>query len=711
MVAADKGTATFSDIANGLAESYGFWLGDAFASGGSAGYDHKEMGITARGAWEAVKRHFREMGKDIQSEPFTVVGVGDMSGDVFGNGMLLSNQTRLLAAFDHRHIFLDPDPNMAAAFAERQRMFALPRSSWDDYDRSAISEGGGVFPRSQKSIPLTPQVRAMLEIEAEAVTPAELISAILKAPAELLYLGGIGTYVKASGESHAEVGDKTNDALRVDADELRVKVIGEGANLGLTQAARIEFAEGGGRVDTDAIDNSAGVDSSDHEVNIKILTGMVERAGDLTRPDRDTLLRSMVDEVAAHVLEHNYDQTQALSLLEMDAVGELEPHARFMARLEAMGRLDRAVEGLPDAAEIVERQKAGRGMTRPELAVLLAYGKIQLFREMVETDVPDDPWFEQVLEGYFPEPLMRLAPEMRRHRLRREIIATVVANDVVNRCGPSFPGRLMASAGCDAQAFFVGYEAARAVLQLAPLWEAVEALDNVVPAEAQLRLLRRLAGNLRGMTFWLARRAAREGAQVSPLIARYAKPVQAIRNLVPDILTEVERAELDRQATALIEAGAPADLARQVVGLQPLTIAADVADLAEASRWPVESVARLYHQVGAAFAFDRLRAAAGGHSAGDAFERAAVRRLVEDLLTEQTAVTRAVLKQARGPKPAEDVVSARAVVAAFAERMGEPVIHARRTIEEVEASAGGWTFAKLTIANGALRELAAKAAD
>ncbi|MBA4794101.1 MAG: NAD-glutamate dehydrogenase [Phenylobacterium sp.] len=709
VVAADKGTATFSDIANGLAESYGFWLGDAFASGGSAGYDHKEMGITARGAWEAVKRHFREMGKDIQSEPFTVVGVGDMSGDVFGNGMLLSNQTRLLAAFDHRHIFLDPDPNPAAAFAERQRMFALPRSSWDDYDRSAISEGGGVFPRSQKSIPLTPQVRQMLEIEAEAVTPAELISAILKAPAELLYLGGIGTYVKASRESHADVGDKTNDALRVDADELRVKVIGEGANLGLTQAARIEFAQGGGRVDTDAIDNSAGVDSSDHEVNIKILTGMVERAGALTRPERDKLLRSMVDEVAAHVLEHNYDQTQALSLLEMDAVGELEPHARFMARLEAVGRLDRAVEGLPDAAEIAERQKAGRGMTRPELAVLLAYGKIQLFREMVETDVPDDPWFEQVLEGYFPGPLMRFAPEMRRHRLRREIIATVVANDVVNRCGPSFPGRLMASAGCGAEAFFVGYEAARAVLQLAPLWEAVEALDNVVPAQAQLLLLRRLAGNLRGMTFWLARRAAREGAQVSPLIARYAKPVQAIRSLMPDILTEVERAGLDRQAGALIEAGAPADLAREVVNLQPLTIAADVADLAEASRWPVESVARLYHQVGAAFAFDRLRAAAGGHSAGDAFERAAVRRLVEDLLTEQTAITRAILKDARGPKAAEDVTSARAVVAAWAERLGEPVLQARRTVEEVEASSGGWTFAKLTIANGALRELAAQA--
>ncbi|MDP1872865.1 NAD-glutamate dehydrogenase [Phenylobacterium sp.] len=709
VVAADKGTATFSDIANGLAESYGFWLGDAFASGGSAGYDHKEMGITARGAWEAVKRHFRELGKDIQAEPFTVVGVGDMSGDVFGNGMLLSRQIRLLAGFDHRHIFLDPDPDPATSFAERERLFALPRSSWDDYDRDKISAGGGVFPRSQKSIPLSAEIQAMLEVEADTLTPVELISAILKAKAELLYLGGIGTYVKAAAESHADVGDKANDALRVNAQNLRVRVVGEGANLGLTQAARIAFAEAGGRVNSDAIDNSAGVDSSDHEVNIKILTGMVERAGDLTRPDRDKLLRSMIDDVAEHVLAHNYDQNQALSLLELDAVGELEPHARFMARLESIGRLDRVVEGLPDAAAIAARAEAGLGLTRPELAVLMAYGKIQLFREMVETEVPDDPWFEQVLEGYFPAPLMRYAPEMRRHRLRREIIATVVANDVVNRCGPSFPGRLMAAAGCDARAFFVGYEAARAVLDVAPLWEAVEALDNEVPARAQLLLLRQLARQLRGLTFWFARRAQRQGEGVSALIDRYAKPARALKALAPEVLTPVERADLDALAERLTAAGAPEALAHAVVELQPLTIAADLADLAEASRWPVEHVARLHHKVGEVFGFDRLRAAAGGHSAGDIFERTAVRRLVEDLLSEQTAVARAVMGKARGATAGADARSAEAAIKAWSASVRDAVASANRTLAEIESAPGGWTFAKLTIAHGALRELAVRA--
>ncbi|MDP3382866.1 MAG: NAD-glutamate dehydrogenase, partial [Phenylobacterium sp.] len=634
--------------------------------------------------WEAVKRHFRELGKDIQAEPFTVVGVGDMSGDVFGNGMLLSRQIRLKAAFDHRHIFLDPQPVPETSFVERERLFALPRSSWDDYDRAKISAGGGVFPRTQKSIPLSPEVREMLGAEAEALAPTELISAILKSEAELLYLGGIGTYVKAAAESHAEVGDKTNDALRINAQDLRVRVVGEGANLGLTQAARIAFAQAGGRVNSDAIDNSAGVDSSDHEVNIKILSGMVERAGDLDRPERDKLLRSMIDDVADHVLAHNYDQNQALSLLELDAVGELEPHARFMARLETMGRLDRVVEGLPDAAAIAERAEAGRGLTRPELAVLMAYGKIQLFREMVETEVPDDPWFEQVLEGYFPKPLMRYAPEMRRHRLRREIIATVVANDVVNRCGPSFPSRLMAAAGCDARAFFVGYEAARAVLDVAALWEAVEARDNDMPARAQLLLLRQLARQLRGLTFWFARRAYRQGEGVSALIDRYAKPARALKALAPEVLTPVERADLDALADRLTAAGAPKDMAKAVVELQPLTIAADLADLAEASRWPIENVARLHHKVGEVFGFDRLRAAAGSHSAGDIFERTAVRRLVEDLLTEQTTVARSVMARARGPAAGADAQAAEAAIKAWSASAADATAAASRTLTEIE---------------------------
>jgi glutamate dehydrogenase len=710
VVAADKGTATFSDIANGIAEDYGFWLGDAFASGGSAGYDHKAMGITARGAWEAVKRHFRELGKDIQSEAFTVIGCGDMSGDVFGNGMLLSTQIRLLAAFDHRHIFLDPDPDPAVSYAERERMFALPRSSWEDYDRRKISRGGGVFPRTQKSIPLSREVRALLGVEAEALAPAELIHHILKAPAELLYLGGIGTYVKAKAESHAEVGDKANDALRVSATDLRVKVVGEGANLGLTQAARIEFAQLGGKVNTDAIDNSAGVDSSDHEVNIKIATGMLERTGELTRKRRDTLLRSMVDDVAAHVLKHNYDQTLALSLLEMDSVGELEPHAAFMAELEAKGRLDRAVEGLPDPLAIAERRAAGRGLLRPELAVLLAYGKLELKREITASAAPDDPFYTARLEGYFPKPLRRWKEPIRRHRLRRDIIATVVANDIVDRCGPSFPSRLMATAGCDVRALTAGYEAAKAALDFEALWEDVIGLDMKAPSAGQMALFRRLVASLRGATFWLARRAAREDMDVAELTKRYAPGFRTLRGHVPRILSAVERSAVQHRIASLVQAGAPEEQARAVAALGPLTIAADLVDLAEASSWPLENVARLYYATGAALAFDRLRAAAGEFRAGDLFERTALRRLVEDLIAEQAGLTRAIMTFAGSAQAGGSAEHARDAVASWAALRPDRVQLALRTIEEIEAAGGHWTFAKLTIASAALRELGQEAA-
>jgi glutamate dehydrogenase len=711
VVAADKGTATFSDIANGVAESYGFWLGDAFASGGSAGYDHKVMGITARGAWEAVKRHFRELGKDIQSEPFTVVGCGDMSGDVFGNGMLLSRQIRLLAAFDHRHIFLDPNPDVAVSFAERERMFVLPRSSWDDYDKKKISKGGGVFARSLKEIPLSPEVRAMLGVSAEKLSPAELINAILKAPAELLYLGGIGTYVKARSEANAEVGDKANDAIRVNGSDLKVKVVGEGANLGLTQAGRIEFAQAGGRVNTDAIDNSAGVDSSDHEVNIKITTGMLERTGELTRKRRDTLLKSMIDDVAAHVLAHNYDQTLALSLLEMDTVGELEPHARFMSELESRGRLDRAVEGLPDALAIAERLQAGRGLTRPELAVLLAYGKLELKREIVASRAPDDPWFETQLEGYFPKPLRKWKDPIRRHRLRRDIIATVVANDMVNRCGPSFPFRMMTAAGCDVVGLMAGYEAAKVVLDFEARWDAVQALDLMIPAHGQLALFRRMIASLRGATFWLARRATREDLSVAELVERYGPGFKSLDRLTPDILPIVERAAVDGRTAQLVEAGAPEDIARTVAALSPLTTAADLVDLAQASSWPLPNVARLYYAAGEAMAFDRLRAAAGEFRAGDLFERTALRRLIEDLLAEQAQLTRAIMGFTGSAQAGADAQSARDAVASWAALRREAVQSATRTVDEIEAAGGAWSFAKLTIANAALRELAAEAAS
>jgi len=706
VVAADKGTATFSDIANAVAESYGFWLGDAFASGGSAGYDHKAMGITARGAWESVKRHFRELGKDIQSQPFTCVGVGDMSGDVFGNGMLLSRKTQLVAAFDHRHLFLDPTPDTQASFAERQRLFALPRSSWDDYDRSLISEGGGVFPRTAKQVAVTPQVKALLDLKVDVLTPAELIVAILRARVELLYLGGIGTYVKASTESQLQVGDKANDLIRINGRDLRCKVVGEGANLGFTQAGRIEYALGGGRIDTDAIDNSAGVDTSDHEVNIKILTGMAERAGKLDRSARDALLASMTDEIAAHVLAHNYDQTLALSMMESEAAADLDAHARFMTELEGKGRLDRGLEGLPDPLAIAERAKAGRGLTRPELAVLLAYGKLDLFDDAIASAGPDDPHFLGTLEAYFPKALAPFDDEMRRHRLRREIIATVVDNELINLCGPTFPRRLCAAAGCDSGALMISFEAARQVLGFTEIWSKVEALDGKAPAAGQTALFLELAYVLRGQTYWLARRAAKGQASVDALVRAYRPAANQLKSLFPAVLSPFEQKEAVRRAAVWTKAGAPRDLAHAVALYRPLTLVATLADLARDLGWPVAPAARLYHHIGGAFGFDRLRAAAGARPASDAYERLAIRRLIEDMLSEQAALTRAVMDYAGRPEAGESAEAAKAAVSSWVSLNTEAVRLARSTIADIEKQGGGWSFAKLTIANAALRELA-----
>ena len=428
VVAADKGTAAFSDTANAISEEYGFWLGDAFASGGSAGYDHKVMGITARGAWEAVKRHFREMGKDIQSETFTAAGVGDMSGDVFGNGMLLSEQTRLVAAFDHRDIFIDPDPDPATSFKERKRLFEMGRSSWRDYDSKLISKGGGVFSRGAKSVSISAEIGKALNISDEKLAPNDLIKAILKAPTELFWLGGIGTYFKAESEENWRVGDRANDPVRINAAEAGAKVVGEGANLGLTQFGRIEFARAGGRINTDAIDNSAGVDSSDHEVNIKILLSAAIEQAQLNAEDRNDLLASMTENVAEHVLRHNYDQTRALSFMEKTAIADVDVHTRLMSTMERAGRLDRAVENLPTNDEMFGLRQQGVGLTRPELSVLLAYAKLWVFDALVASAAPDDPIFERELYAYFPEALHDFTKPITSHRLRREIIATRMAN-------------------------------------------------------------------------------------------------------------------------------------------------------------------------------------------------------------------------------------------------------------------------------------------
>ena len=707
VVAADKGTATFSDIANGVSEQYGFWLGDAFASGGSVGYDHKAMGITARGAWEAVKRHFRELGKDIQTTPFTVAGVGDMSGDVFGNGMLLSKAIRLVAAFDHRDIFLDPDPDPGASWNERHRLFNLPRSSWQDYDRTLISAGGGVYSRSAKEIPVSPQVQAVLGITDTVLAPADLMRAILKAPVELIYFGGIGTYVKAPTETDAQVGDKANDAIRIDGGDLRCQVIGEGANLGVTQAGRIAFARRGGRINTDAIDNSAGVDTSDHEVNIKILTGQLERKGQLEREARNQLLASMTDEVAAHVLAHNYDQTLAVTLQEATAAYDLDAHGRFMSRLEAAGKLDRKVEGLPSPAAMAELAAARQGLTRPEIAVLTAYGKIELSDDIVDSRAPDDPFHEETLQRYFPRAMARYGDEMRRHRLRREIIATILANEMVNIAGPTFPERLKANAECGTDALVTAFEAARRVFRLDEAWDAVSALDLKIPAEAQTALYQEIARVVRRQTYWLARRATRGKATVGSLIEAYRPAADALRGEGPGILSAFEQEAVARRAQAFVDKGAPADLAAAVAGLRPLTATSDVADMAKQAGWPAPAMARLYNQVGAAFSFDRLRAAAGMLAAADHYERMASRRLIEDLLTEQAAITRAVAK-ASSPGAGASAESARHAVDDWTGSRKATVESARRTVDEIE-QAGAWTFAKLTIVNATLRDLAASA--
>lgn len=712
VVAADKGTATFSDIANGVAEDYGFWLGDAFASGGSHGYDHKVMGITARGAWEAVKRHFRELGKDIQSEPFTVVGVGDMSGDVFGNGMLLSKATKLVAAFDHRHIFLDPDPDPAKSWAERARLFALPRSSWDDYDKGLISNGGGVFPRSAKTMPISNEVAAMLDIAPGDTSPTDLMRAILKARVDLLYLGGIGTYVKAPGEGNGEVGDKANDAIRIDGGELRVRVVGEGANLGLTQAGRIAYARSGGpdgkggRINTDAIDNSAGVDTSDHEVNIKILTNQAEKLGDLKPDARDPLLAEMTAEVGAHVLAHNYAQTLALSLQEAVAAAEIEAQGRFMLDLEAKGRLDRKVEGLPRAAAIADLRAAGRGLTRPELAVITAYGKLELSDEIIGSTAPDDPYFEKTLVQYFPDPLARFETEMRSHRLRREIIATVVANTIVDMTGPTFASRVKAAADCDTAALVLAFEAARQMYRLDEVWNATSALDLKISASAQLMLYQEIASVLRGQTYWLARQAGARGATVQGLIDTYRPTADALQAAGKALLSPFERDAVAARTKRFVDAGAPETLAATVAALRPMTAAVSIADLARASNLDPVTAGRLYYTAGGLFGFDRLRAAAAAIRPADPYERQALRGLIVELMGEQAARAEAIATLG-DDKTGHGQAAAEAAVQAWIEPRRTAVERANRTIADIEQTAEGWSFAKLTIANAAVREAGA----
>jgi glutamate dehydrogenase len=609
VVAADKGTATFSDIANEISRSYGYWLDDAFASGGSAGYDHKKMGITARGAWESVKRHFRELERDIQAEDFTAVGIGDMSGDVFGNGMLLSKHTRLVAAFDHRHIFVDPRPEPAMSYVERRRLFNLPRSSWDDYDRSLISAGGGVFSRAAKSIPISAQLREALDIADDAVTalpPLELIKAILRAPVDLLWNGGIGTYVKAVTESHADVGDKANDAVRINGKDLRAKVVGEGGNLGLTQRGRIEYALHGGRIATDFIDNSAGVDTSDHEVNIKILLGNAIAAGELDPSERDGLLAEMTDEVAELVLRDNYDQACALGNARSQSLSLLPVHRRMVNDLERRGLLDRELEALPDDAELAQRAGSGRGLTSPEFAVLLAYVKITIEREILDSTLPDEEWTHHVLVEYFPTPLReRYEHRMDTHRLRREIVTTQLVNEAVNRGGTSFFYRAVEETGASVADVLRAFVVVQEVYGLAELWRAVETLDNDVPTSAQTLVYLEIRRLLDRAVRWLVS-TRRSPIDVPAEIERLRPGVNRLLPELPTLFRGNERLTLHANAEELQAKGLPEQVASAVTLVMYGFGLLDIVETARDNGRDLTEVASVYFVLSEQFRVDDL---------------------------------------------------------------------------------------------------------
>ena len=699
VVAADKGTASFSDYANAVSHEYGFWLGDAFASGGSAGYDHKKMAITARGAWESVKRHFRELGRDIQNEAFTVIGIGDMSGDVFGNGMLLSKHIRLIAAFDHRHIFIDPDPDAAASFAERRRLFELPRSSWADYNRERISTGGGVWPRSAKSIRLSAAAMAALDITTEVMTPQDLIRAILLAPADLLYNGGIGTYVKAAAETHAEVGDRANDGIRVDGAELRVKVVGEGGNLGLTQRGRIEFALKGGRLYTDAIDNSGGVDCSDHEVNIKILLNSVVAEGELTPKQRDRLLAEMTDEVAALVLRDNYLQTQVISVTRARGLELLDKQARYLRQLGHSGQLNRKIEFLPFDEDIAERKARHVGLVAPEAAVLLAYSKMELYQAVLASDVPEDPYVATALERYFPKPLReRFAEPILRHALRREIIATHVVNSMINRVGSSFVFRVREESGAEAPDVVRGYLAAREVFGLVPFWQQVEALDNQVANDTQTGLIVAAQPLLLHGTLWFLRHRAYL-RDLNEAVARFARPIAVLAAEFYTVVSPGYRERLELEATRLGELGVPTELARQAACINELHSALDIAEIATEVNQPPAFAAETYYALDGLLNVHWLWEQVSALPADTRWQGLARATMLDDIATQMRDLTVSAFR-IEGAK-----AGATGLIDAWQARQAGQLTHWQQLLGEMQA-AGSVDNAMLSVALRELRSLA-----
>ncbi len=639
------------------------------------------------------------MGVDIQSQDFTVAGIGDMAGDVFGNGMLLSEHIRLVAVFNHQHIFIDPDPDAARSVRERARLFALPRSTWADYDARLISKGGGVYPRDAKSIALSPQARALLGLESVRATPQEIIRAILRLPVDLLWNGGIGTYVKASWEAHSAIGDRTNDAVRVDGRELRCRVVGEGGNLGLSQLGRIEYARAGGRLNTDFVDNSGGVDCSDHEVNIKIQLEVAQRRGRLTRRARDRLLAEMTDDVGALVLRDNYLQSQAISLLALSARERLGEHAHFMRSLELDGVLDRALEFLPSAEEIEERARAGEGLTRPELAMILSYSKIALSNQLIASDVPEDPYLSGELDRYFPDRLVRrYADLLGEHRLKREIIVTATTNSIVNRMGPTFVARTQQDTGADAATVARAYSIAREVFDVREIWNAIERLDNRVAAATQYGMTQDTVALIRQATYWLIQRH-RDGLGIEAQVGRLRPGIRELAAALPQWLLGLERADFERRNAELAGAGVPAGLARLVSACGALASAPDVVELAASHRISVAVAARTYFAVGAEFGLDWLHGRTEELVIQGHWQAVARNSLRETLYDAQRGITERVLAGSRERDPAR-------AAEVWRDRHAAAAGHARGIVEDIRAQPAAADFASLSVAVQALRRLA-----
>jgi glutamate dehydrogenase len=656
VVAADKGTATFSDIANGISDEFGFWLGDAFASGGSVGYDHKKMGITARGAWESVKRHFREIGIDCQTTPFTCVAVGDMAGDVFGNGMLLSQKTQIVCAFNHLHIFFDPKPDEKASYKERQRLFEDPSLSWDDYDRKIISKGGGIFKRSEKAIPLSPEMKKWLGTRQATMTPNELIHNVLQMPVDLIWNGGIGTYVKSSKESHAEVGDRANDTTRVNGNQVQAKIVGEGGNLGLTQLGRIEYAANGGLVNTDFIDNVGGVDCSDNEVNIKILLNSLVTSGDLTVKQRNELLYDMTDDVSDIVIQDCYRQTQSISITNLAGVKQLKEQLRFIHGLERDDLLNRELEFIPSDDEISERVVTGQGLTRPELSVLIAYGKMVLKDQFNIPEITNNPYYDRLLVDAFPPVLReRYQAQMQEHPLRSEIIATKLTNEMVNDMGLNFVYRLQEETGATIEQVAEAYTVVKGVFDMASLWKDVEGLDNKIDAQLQLQMLDSMRRTLRRNSRWYIRHGGKM-VDIQAAIDRYKPAFKTISENLSSYLVAEEYEEVKAETKRLTDAKVPKAIADRVASLSNMFSSMDLAQISDTEKQPVDVVARLYYQLGSRFELHWFLEQINQQSVSNHWQALARASYREELDWQQRSLTSVLLNIDAKAKNADDIL-------------------------------------------------------